>query len=248
VEDQEPSTLQDLQNLLVHADSSNEIIVGYLRAVDVDPALNTITVNLKVDTTVIQPGFIPLSAANYTFNPIITFTKDQLVLPVKITLKKANLSFTNNYSLAISIDSLANKKVSVNPDANGLNFSISQINRWDGVYSLRGYTFKSDDSSKTGLFSVDEIELATDEESMVSFRSFQPWSDGEDIIGIGMPVLTIDKQTNKVEINSSGGAYTAPGYNSRYDPVTRTFYISFTWGNGPTERLATDTLTFLRNR
>jgi len=59
--------------------------------------------------------------------------------------------------------------------------------------------------------------------------------------------LTIDG-SNNVTITSAGGAYNNPGYTSVYDPGTKTFFISFTWGAGPSSRLSTDTLSYLGPR
>jgi hypothetical protein len=39
-----------------------------------------------------------------------------------------------------------------------------------------------------------------------------------------------------------------PGYDNRYDPATKTFYISFKWNASPTGRSTTDTLTYSKVR
>lgn len=129
--------------------------------------------------------------------------------------------------------------------------AVAIKNDWDGIYSYKGYSLRGGDASLTGNFSGKEMSLITAGATSLSFGSLAVWGDGNSLIGIGNPVLEIDNSGTPpypVNITSSGGAINAPGYNSRYDPDTKTFYISFTWGGGPSSRLSTDTLTYLRPR
>lgn len=129
--------------------------------------------------------------------------------------------------------------------------AVAIKNDWDGVYSYKGYSLRAGDATLTGNFSGKEMSLITAGATSVSFGSLALWGDGNGLIGIGNPVLEIDNSGTPpypVTISSSGGATNAPGYNSKYDPATKTFYVSFTWGAGPAARLSTDTLTFLRAR
>lgn len=128
--------------------------------------------------------------------------------------------------------------------------AIGVKNDWDGVYSYKGYALRAGDADLTGNFTGEEMGLATAGATAVAFTQLAFWGDGSGI-GIGNPVLQIDNSgpaPYPVTISSAGGAKNAPGYSSRYDPDTKTFYISFTWGAGPASRLATDTLTYLRPR
>jgi hypothetical protein len=125
--------------------------------------------------------------------------------------------------------------------------SLSLRNQWDGIYSLHGESFRAGDPVKTGPFTPTQMALITENISSVVFERLQVWADDTEV-GIGNPVLSINESTNELTVSSSGGAINTPGYPSRYDPASGTFYISFTWGSGPTERMATDTLVFLGER
>lgn len=128
--------------------------------------------------------------------------------------------------------------------------AITIKNEWDGVYAYKGYALRAGDNDLTGNFDNEEMGLITAGATSLRFEDLAFWGDGSGI-GIGNPVLQIDNSgppPYPVTITSSGGAKNAPGYDSRYDPDTKTFYISFTWGGGPASRLATDTLTYLRPR
>ena len=115
-------------------------------------------------------------------------------------------------------------------------------NPWDGKYLLNGYTLRAGDDSRTGYFNSVKRSLITTGVNTDAFSDLAPWSDGSGI-GIGNPNLTINSD-NSVTITSSGGASNDPNYKSYYDPSTKTFYISFTWGAGPSSRLSTDTLVY----
>jgi hypothetical protein len=78
-----------------------------------------------------------------------------------------------------------------------------------------------------------------------------PWANGggSNLPGGYEPIITVDPTTNKISLKSSGGTISAnPSYDNRYDPATKTFYISFTWGAGVTARLHTDTLVYKKAR
>lgn len=129
--------------------------------------------------------------------------------------------------------------------------AIGVKNEWDGVYDYKGFSLRAGDASLTGNFSGKEMDLVTAGTSSVAFGSLALWGDGNGGISIGNPVLVINTAVPApypVTISSPGGGQNAPGYNSVYDPATKTFYISFTWGAGPAARLSTDTLTYLRPR
>lgn len=129
--------------------------------------------------------------------------------------------------------------------------AIGIKNEYDGIYDIKGYALRAGDASLTGNFTDREMPLVTSGATSVRFGTLALWGDGNSQISIGPPNLQINTAAPApypVTITSSGGATNAPGYTSRYDPDTRTFYISFTWGAGPAARLATDTLTYNRPR
>jgi len=163
---------------------------------------------------------------------------------VTFNFKKMNLA--NPYVLPITI-ATASEPIE---QWNHLMLNPSVKNQYDGVYSLKGYVLRAGDAVLSGNFSGFSMPLVTAGPSSVVFGNLQPWADGSGV-GIGNPLLAFNNSGSSpypVTITSSGGAYNNPAYSSTYDASTKTFYISFTWGAGPTARLATDTLTYVKAR
>ncbi|MEO5888765.1 MAG: DUF4361 domain-containing protein [Ferruginibacter sp.] len=124
---------------------------------------------------------------------------------------------------------------------------INIKNQYDGIYSRRGYALRANDAALTGPIGPDEISLTTISGNAVKWIENHQWGNG-----VGMLAATISNPTwtvnadNTVTATSDGGPFpdglkNLPGYNSRYDPATRTFYVKATWGGGPGVRGMTDT-------
>jgi hypothetical protein len=161
---------------------------------------------------------------------------------VTVTIDLSKLDLSIPYVLPITI---ASASVPIE-QWNHLFYYVAVKNQWDGVYSFKGYTLRAGDPTRTGNFDGQQMTLLTSGSNSVTFASLQIWADLSGV-GIGNPMLTIDG-SNNVTITSPGGAMNDPSYTSIYDPGSQTFYISFTWGAGPSSRLATDTLTYLKPR
>lgn len=186
----------------------------------------------------------PADSAGY----IVTIPKGEYTgyLQIKIN-PRAYLG--SDYALGFQISRVPSSYLISSNLGSGIT-AIGVKNDWDGVYSYKGYSLRAGDADLTGFFSGAEMGLQTAGATSVGFTELAFWGDGSGI-GIGNPVLQINTNAPApypVTITSSGGAKNAPGYTSRYDPATKTFYISFTWGAGPAARLSTDTLTYLRPR
>jgi hypothetical protein len=126
---------------------------------------------------------------------------------------------------------------------NHLMINPSVKNIYDGVYNLTGTTLRAGDPTLSGTITPTTMNLITSGAASVTFGALQPWANGGGGVSIGSPMLTVNSD-NSVTIASSGGATNYPAYSSTYDPNAQAFYISFTWGAGPTMRLATDTLVY----
>jgi hypothetical protein len=137
---------------------------------------------------------------------------------------------------------------------------IAPRNRWDGVYQLKGYILRvaAGDITSTGVVGPKEIGLVTTGSYSVRFDRTHGWSNQATIgiaASVSNPTYTVDPATNLVTITSDGGPYPTGLGNastigtSRYDPATKTFYAYATWtAAGPTSRLMSDTLVYLRPR
>lgn len=181
---------------------------------------------------------------------VVTIPKGSRTGYLQIKFKPSNfLGF--DYGVAMKISRIENPGYLISKNfATGI-VNIVIKNQWDGVYSYKGYSLRAGDATLTGYFSGKEMPLVTSGSTSVTFGKLALWGDGNSQIGIGNPKLFINTSQpapHPVTISSDGGAYNAPGYTSRYDPATKTFFISFTWGAGPAARLSTDTLTYLRAR
>ena len=129
---------------------------------------------------------------------------------------------------------------------------IDVANLWAGKYLMSGWVLREGDPVRTGYYKDLEWKLLTNGAKGVKFEKIHLWGDGvETIGGIGKWVFTIDDSAgpnNPMPVTVTDPDNPAvkndPAYNSRYEPSTKTFYISVYWGTGPTNRAATDTLVF----
>jgi hypothetical protein len=180
---------------------------------------------------------------------VVTIPKGQSTGYLQLKLKPNDfLGF--DYALGLKIVSVSSGYI-ISSNFNTGILAIGVKNEWDGVYDYKGYSFRAGDATLTGYFSGKEMPLITKGANSVGFGSIPLWGDGNSGIAIGNPLLTLNTSAPPpypVTITSDGGAYNLPGYDSRYDPNTKTFYIAYTWGAGPAARQSIDTLTYLRPR
>jgi hypothetical protein len=192
--------------------------------------------------TVLNPGD---SVNGY----VVTIPKGQTTGYLQLKLKPSDF-LGYDYALGLKIVSVTSGFI-ISSNFNTGILAIGVKNEWDGVYDYKGYAFRAGDATLTGYFSGKTMDLITKGANSVGFGSLALWGDGNSGIGIGNPLLTLNTSVSPpypVTISSDGGAYNLPGYNSRYDPDTKTFYIAFTWGAGPAARQSIDTLTYLGPR
>lgn len=211
-----------------------------------------ITVTIALDTAALS-AFNADQGTNYVLPPTDVFT-----FPTSLTIKKgtpqvigrtviteaSDFDFSQSYALPLSITASTFGGISTNYGT--AIYSFGGRNQYDGSYAMTGYVLRATDNVLSGNFSM-TMALETVGANSVQFLSsvtgnLQPWANLSGV-GVGTPMITINSD-NTLTLSSSGGIYDAPGYPNRYDPATKTFYVSFTWGAGPTARLATDTLVY----
>lgn len=135
---------------------------------------------------------------------------------------------------------------------NNASTSIAIANQWTGSYLMSYWALRAGDPVLSGYVSDMPWKLATAGKKSVVYWKIHLWGDGKGTIGgIGPWVLTMDDsggQTKPMPVTVTDAANAAvknnPAYNSRYEPSTKTFYISVFWGSGPTNRAAVDTLVY----
>jgi hypothetical protein len=246
-------------------DTAQTMLVALTNLLSDEPADQDIHVTIEQDPTVVTAyntaddnndgvfDNVPLAAmpaSAYTIKSLsVVIPKGQRTVFLSLTIPKAKstLDLTKTYGFGFRIASVQEQGITISSNLRRTLVGVAIKNKYDGVYSMKGYSLRAGDPAKTGNFTGEEMTLVTAGADIVDFADLQVWADHTGV-GIGEPKLDINPATNKVTITSSGGATNAPGYDSRYDPATKTFYISFTWGGGPLSRLATDTLTYLRPR
>ena len=213
-------------------------------------------INLALDTMLITRYNIAhpdakltlLPAAAYTTTLTATIPAGQRKMEIPVTFRSILLSPDTNYALPVTITDGAGVTVSKNFGSMIIRVGVKNI--YDGVYSMKGYIVRGGDTdglmgyTKAGI----TTELVTDGVNSNGFTQY--WANGGGVGGIDGTTLVVDPATNKVRVYSKTNTalVNLPGYDNRYDPATKTFYLSFYWGTGPTNRAATDTLTYIRAR
>lgn len=229
-----------LINLLSAGSASTDIII----TVEQDPSL------LDEYNDANDGDLVPLPDGSYEFDSMeVIIPRGERTVQMRLNFPDAlnTLDLTKNYGLGLKISSVNPSGIVIAENQRRILIGINIKNQYDGIYDMRGYSLRAGDPAKTGNFSGVEMSLLTAGLHVLDFGALQNWSDLTGV-AIGEPRITVNPVTNKVTITSSGGAVNLPGYDSRYDPATRTFYLGFTWGGGPASRVAIDTLQYMRTR
>jgi len=189
-----------------------------------------------------QPLVI-MPASAYTMPTIVTIPAGQRRVEVPITAVSKLLDPNFSYGIPVTITDASGEVISKNFAS--LVIRVSVKNQYDGKYSYKGYIFREGDLVLSGFFKGLTSNLETNGANGLNFPN-PVWSNGTGVGGIGGLTINVDPATNKVTMKSKDNATlgNTPGYDNRYDPATKTFYLSFKWGVSPSSRLTTDTLTY----
>ena len=235
------STTPTIYTFYVEANSSNKSYPAGTVTIAKTPSILTDYNNANGSSYEFMPdSAYQLLNNTATIDPVTHLAAFQL----KVFTTKIDL--THAFALGYKIVSTSNGAI-VAGNKNTTMLIIGAKNQWDGLYLTRGYTLRAGDPVLTGHFTGHEFGLVTFGVNADDFDQLQVWGDGVSGVAIGIPRLTINAN-NTVTISSPGGATNLPGYPSRYDPATKTFYIGFTWGGGPGVREAYDTMVYIGPR
>jgi len=184
-----------------------------------------------------------MPAAAYTMPTKVTIPAGQRRVEVPITAVSKLLDPNFTYGIPVTITDASGEVISKNFAS--LVVKVAVKNQYDGKYSYKGYIFREGDPVLSGFFKGLTSELETNGANGLNFPN-PVWSNGTGVGGIGGLTINIDPTTNKVTMKSKDNPTlgNTPGYDNRYDPATKTFYLSFKWGASPSSRAATDTLTY----
>jgi hypothetical protein len=217
-------------------------------------------------------SYVVLPYSSFTVDPAnprsgndfrVTFNPGEFFKEIKITIPDATvLDPGESYALGFRIASVdGGGKIS--GDQNEILVEIGLKNKWDGKYTLHGDFYHPTQSPNWDPFTVD-VEMWTSGASSV--KMYFPDLGGFyhpglflgtlSAFGAQEPEYTINPATNAVTVqNSYPGAVTFytmfAGYNSHYDPATKTIYAKFGYNLGPggtfvsgSSRAWTDTLIY----
>lgn len=199
-------------------------------------------------------GYTQLPANLYTMASSVVIPAGQRTVTIPVVLNLAQFDFSKAYALPVTITSTTAGQISANYGT--VFYLVGAKNKYDGIYKAKGIAVRAGDSALSGFFSGLNYTLTTTGANSVGFS--QTWSTGGGIAGIDGTTITVDPVTNLVTmsattnpalVNNPVGIKDAvgtpgTGYVNRYDPATKTFYLSFYWGTGPTNRAAQDTLVY----
>lgn len=219
-------------------------------------------------------NFVPLPANLYTIDPAnpkvgndytVTLQPGEFAKNLRFTLTNAlALDLNKQYAFGFSIKSVdAGGQISATDKT--IVVEVGVKNQWDGVYRQKSKFFLHPTYGVFPGFESDKFELhtagaTTMNKWSVEFAEYsQPFViDATGAInrfaGISLQFV-INPTTNAITISSNGPDNTTPlegvttGYNNRYDPATRTFFIAWGYRNAAGAlRFWGDTLTYVRPR
>lgn len=208
----------------------------------VDDAVFTKYVNAQNDTTTHL-----LKSEYYSLSNNITIPKGAGKVEYHIKVNTSNLSTDSIYAIPLKIVKASTGLISGNFGT--LVLLVIPKNMYEGNYSLSGNITRNSSNGpdltlggtyKSGLTTA----LTTKSGTAAYFKQY--WKDGSPVGGIDSLYLTVNQTTNKVIVASKTNATlkNTNGYDNRYDPATKTFYLAFDWGTAPNTRLAVDTLVY----
>jgi len=185
-------------------------------------------------------GYEDMPANYYTLPTDAVIPKGERKVTIHVKVNTTLITdFSKSYILPLSITGADGATVSGNYGT--ILVKINRKNIYDGVYSDKGFIFRTPDPDGLGgNFKGQSIPLATKSANSLAFTPL--WNNGTTVGGISNVTINVDPATNKVTMTADQAALkNVAGYDNRYDPATKTFYLSFTWSS---TRAHTDTLTY----
>ena len=175
----------------------------------------------------------------------VTINPGQQIVRLHITFAGDQFDLSDgNFILGLKLTNAQGAIIASNLSEVILKLTLKSI--YEGTYSYKGFilrgTIGNNDPQLGGNFTGFSTSLGTISKYQVSFSPL--WANDTSVGGIDDTYITVDPATNKVTMASSTNPalVNTSGYDNRYDPATKTFYISFNWSS---VRATTDTLTYV---
>jgi len=195
----------------------------------------------------------------------ITFQPGEFVKHLKINLKPIDLVSLGRVGLGFQLASADNNAV-LSAEQYQVAVEIGAKNKWDGVYRVKYKFFHPTNPDLTGKGTIPEWDFLSSGPASIDWDlatvlinfSTNSLTYFGDASGPSLLVRMTVNPDNTVSITNVGSRAAAlafpplvvpPGVINHYDPVTKTFYVAYTWtpaGSGTREKY--DTLTYIRPR
>lgn len=216
---------------------------------DITVALGLDSVALKAYDTTFSADYIvpPASVFKLPSSVVIKKGTRQTSIQIPITISN-DFDFNSSYALPLKIVSASYGIISHNFGT--AFYSFGGRNKYDGIYVMKGYV-SHPTAAYTGPFRAPKVTFTTIGATSIAMEA-QPFFNNGSLSFFGVyPVFTVNAD-NSVTVSNlpAGGAAPSvsdPTYKNRYDPATKTFYISYSY-NASAPRIVYDTCTFLEAR
>lgn len=191
--------------------------------------------------------FETLPAANFELPTTATIPAGKDYAVVKFKLKKGGLDPVVPYAIGIKITAVSDPSIKLASNTRQSLLGILFRNDYDGEYEWRGETFHPTNAAFVGRIKPVKVGLLTIGATSVETTITHPWANGQSTPTDYNVTFTVNPTTNAVTV-TNGRGFTfenSPGYNSRYDPTTKTIYAKWQYLSSGGNRVFTDTLVYL---
>jgi hypothetical protein len=185
---------------------------------------------------------LPSALWNIPASVVIPAGAKNVMLPVTVT-NTTSLDPNQSYGISITMTSASSGyQVAANQRKVLVIFSVK--NQYDGKYTLRGQFYHPTSAPTYPWYTTNVDMITTGPQSVKMYSAlfggyYHPWSTGSSLTAFAgqEPEYTVNPATNKVTVqNTAPGAVTFytmgkgfnnAGYNSRWEPATKTMYANF---------------------
>lgn len=202
---------------------------------------------------------IPVPTAAITissYDVVVPAGKREVDWSFSVDATKVPNAVTTFYIIPVQIVSAENGVVPSGNFGSKL-MRILARNEFDGKYTMKGFVMRPGDTGGLeGYFKNQAYSLITVGGTSVIMDRVQVWANGSNVGGIDPGwTITVNKTTGPpypitlVDVTQGSAFIMVPGYNSRYDVPSKTFFWSVQWGTAvPKNRGCTDTLVYVGPR
>lgn len=222
-----------------------------------------ITVTFTVDKAAMADYTASVQAADtsihyfYELYPAFTILDNPVTIKagtrnayVHVRVSRADtIRLTSKYMIPLTITEVSSG-VTIATNMQTVLWQLPIANKWEGTYKYKGTVTREGDNLLSGYYKNRTMKFATAGPNTIQATSLWYWAGSNGAIGgIGNWLITISEAVTPNTITivdplPNPAVKLLSSYPNRYDPVTKTIYMSVYWGTGPSNRATTDTLTY----